>query len=416
MRKNSSLIRNIALIAICLVFGYACKKEKTTDVPIGKVLKGTFYIDLFEEGEIEAVNSISISSPSISWRYGNLKITEMVKDGEEVKANDTLIVFDQAEVQKGIVDAEGRLEISRSELERMIAQQQSDLEDLEANYEVSQISQEISKIRLDAAGYESTIKKREIQLNLEKADISLEGAKEQIENRKKIQQEELKQKNLSIQQDISQLNEANETLKKLFVIAPSPGIAIISHNWNSGRKFQVGDQCWSGFPIIQLPDLSKLKATVRINEVDIAKITKGMDVEVKPDAFSDSLFQGTITSIANLAVNKDNTKIKVFPVEIVLNQTSKSLLPGLTVSCRILINKIENALFIPLEALIVENEKNFVYKKTRSGFEKTEVQVGERNTNHIIITEGLSEKDEIALSNPVVSEEKAGEPEKSNDK
>ena len=416
MRKNSSLIRNIALIAICLVFGYACKKEKTTDVPIGKVLKGTFYIDLFEEGEIEAVNSISISSPSISWRYGNLKITEMVKDGEEVKANDTLIVFDQAEVQKGIVDAEGRLEISRSELERMIAQQQSDLEDLEANYEVSQISQEISKIRLDAAGYESTIKKREIQLNLEKADISLEGAKEQIENRKKIQQEELKQKNLSIQQDISQLNEANETLKKLFVIAPSPGIAIISHNWNSGRKFQVGDQCWSGFPIIQLPDLSKLKATVRINEVDIAKITKGMDVEVKPDAFSDSLFQGTITSIANLAVNKDNTKIKVFPVEIVLNQTSKSLLPGLTVSCRILINKIENALFIPLEALIVENEKNFVYKKTRSGFEKTELQVGERNTNHIIITEGLSEKDEIALSNPVVSEEKAGEPEKSNDK
>ena len=416
MRKNSSLIRNTALIVICLVFGYACKKEKTTDVPIGKVLKGTFYIDLFEEGEIEAVNSISISSPSISWRYGNLKITEMVKDGEEVKANDTLIVFDQAEVQKGIVDAEGRLEISRSELERMIAQQQSDLEDLEANYEVSQISQEISKIRLDAAGYESTIKKREIQLNLEKADISLEGAKEQIENRKKIQQEELKQKNLSIQQDISQLNEANETLKKLFVIAPSPGIAIISHNWNSGRKFQVGDQCWSGFPIIQLPDLSKLKATVRINEVDIAKITKGMAVEVKPDAFSDSLFQGTITSIANLAVNKDNTKIKVFPVEIVLNQTSKSLLPGLTVSCRILINKIENALFIPLEALIVENEKNFVYKKTRSGFEKTEVQVGERNTNHIIITEGLSEKDEIALSNPVVSEEKAGEPEKSNDK
>ena len=416
MKKIALLFRNVALISACVIFGYACKKEKTTEVPIGKVAKGTFYIDLFEEGEIEAVNSTSISSPTISWRYGNLKITEMVKDGEEVKANDTLIVFDQAEVQKGIVDAEGRLEISRSELERMTAQQQSDLEDLEANYEVAQISQEISKIRLEAAGYESTIKKREIQLNLERADISLDGAKEQIENRKKIQQEELKQKKLSIQQDISQLNEANETLKKLFVIAPSPGIAIISHNWSSGRKFQVGDQCWSGFPIIQLPDLSKLKATVRINEVDIAKITKGMKVEVKPDAFSDSLFAGTVVSIANLAVNKDNTKIKVFPVEIVLDQASSSLLPGLTVSCRILINKIENALYIPLEALFTEGEKNFAYKKTRSGYEKTEVQVGVRNTNHIIITEGLEEKDEIALSNPVVKEEKTGGTAKSNEK
>lgn len=416
MRKKTSLLKDIALTVVCITFGYACQKEKTSEVPIGKVTKGTFYIDLFEEGEIEAVNSTSISSPTISWRYGNLKITEMVKDGEEVKTNDTLIVFDQAEVQKGIVDAEGRLEISRSELERMIAQQESDLEDLEANYEISQISHEISKIRLEAAGYESTVKKKEIQLNLEKADISLEGAREQIENRKKIQREELKQKNLSIQQDISQLNEANETLKKLFVIAPSPGIVIISHNWSSDRKFQVGDQCWSGFPIIQLPDLSKLKATVRINEVDIAKIAKGLKVEVKPDAFSDSVFPGTVTSIANLAVNKDNTKIKVFPVEIVLDQTSPSLLPGLTVSCRILINKIENALYIPLEALITEGEKTFVYKKTRSGFEKTEIRVGERNTNHTVVTEGLKEKDEIALSNPVVTDEKATEPAKSNEK
>jgi RND family efflux transporter MFP subunit len=392
-------------LIICSIFTTSCRKEEKSAIPTAKATKGIFYIDMYEEGEIEAIRSLNISSPSISWRYGNLKITQMVKDGEEVKAGDTLIIFDPSEVQKGIIEAEGRLEINRAELERMDAQQQSDLEELKADYEVARISHKISKIRLEAAGYESEIKKKEIQLNLDKAEISLDRAKEQIDNRIKIQKEEIKQKNLSIEQDKSRLNESYETLEKLHVTTPAPGIAIISRNWNSGKKFQVGDQCWSGFPVIQLPDLSNLKAVVKINEVDIGKISKGLKVEIKPDAFSDSIFTGSVNAIANLAVNKDNTKIKVFPIEIILDKTSPKLLPGLTVSCRILINKIEDAVYIPIEALITEADKFYVYRKKGASFEKTEVETGERNSDHIIITNGLSENDEVALTDPSLEEE-----------
>lgn len=400
---------NLYFLLLIITIYFACGEEKkeTGEVPAGSVLRGTFFIDIYEEGEVEAVNSINISSPAISWRYGNLKITELVKDGQEVKAGDTLIVFDQSEVQRGIVEAEGRLEISKAELEKLIAQHQSDMEELKADYEVTRISQEISKIRFESAAYESEIKKKEIQLNLEKADIALERAKEQIDNRLKVQQEEIKQKNLSIQQDQSQLREANETLEKLHVITPSPGIAIISRNWSTGNKYQIGDQCWSGTPLIQLPDLSSLKATVKIHEVDIAKISKGLKVEIKPDAFSDSIFTGAVNSIANLAVNKDrNSKIKVFPVEILIDQTNENLLPGLTVSCRILIDQIEDVLYIPLDAVFMEGDKTYVYKKTRSGYDKTEVETGVNNSDYIIITKGLDEKDVIALINPFMEKDK----------
>ncbi|MDD2246192.1 MAG: HlyD family efflux transporter periplasmic adaptor subunit [Proteiniphilum sp.] len=401
--KNFSKI--LILIVVCSLTFVACKKKETQQIPVGKVTQGTLFIDLYEEGEIEAINSVNIVAPMISWRYGNLKITELVKDGEEVKAGDTLIVFDPSEVLKGIVEAESSLEIAQAEFDKMKAQQQSELEELRAAYEVTRISHEISKIRFESAGYESDIKKKEIQLNLDKAEIALERAEEQIENRIKIQKEEIKQKNLSIMQFQSRLDEARETLQKLSVVTPSSGIAILSKNWSSNNKFQIGDQCWSGFPIIQLPDLSSLKATVKINEVDIAKISKGLKVEIKPDAFSDSVFSGTVNSIANLAVNKDeSSKIKVFPVEILLNESDKNLLPGLTVSCRIIMDKVENVLFIPLDALFTEGDISFVYKRKGTGYEKTEIETGINNTDYIVVERGLKKGEEIALVNPFAKE------------
>jgi HlyD family secretion protein len=393
------------LIFFCSLALTACKKKETQQIPIGKVTQGTLFIDLYEEGELEAINSTTIVAPSISWRYGDLKITELVKDGQEVKAGDTLITFDPSEVLKGIVDAESNLEIVLADFEKMKAQQQSELEELRAAYEVTRISHEISKIRFESAGYESDIKKKEIQLNLDKAQIALERAKEQIDNRIKIQKEEVKQKQLSIMQYESRLKEAHETLRKLFVVSPSSGIAILSRNWSSNNKYQIGDQTWSGSPIILLPDLSALKAIVKINEVDISKIKEGLNVEIKPDAFSESVFTGTVQTIANLAVNKDNSsKIKVFPVEILLNESDKNLLPGLTVSCRIIIDKVDDVLYIPLDALFLEEGKSYVFKKKGTDYEKTEIETGISNSDYIVVTNGLNKGDEIALVHPFAQE------------
>lgn len=407
MTKLTAKFLSVAFAVLISSMGFlSCKKEKTKDVPLATVQQGIFYLDLYEEGEIEAINSINLSSPNLSWRFGNLKITQIVKDGSEVHKGDTVIVFDPSEVQKGIVEAESRLQMNMAELDRMQAQQQSDLEDLQADYDVSRISQEISKIRFESAVYEANIKKQEIKLNLDKANIALNRAKEQLDNRIKIQKEEIRQKQLSINQDEARLEEAKETLKKLFIVSPEPGIVIINRSWSTGNKYQVGDQCWSGMPLIQLPDLSLLRATVKINEVDISKIKKGLAVEIKPDAYSESMFKGEVTGVANLAVNKDNkSKIKVFPVEIKLNETSDKLMPGLSVSCRIIFDQIEDAIYIPLEALHNEGDKYFVYKKTAGGYEKTMIEVGESNANFIVVTKGLLVKEKVALANPIVIDE-----------
>lgn len=394
-------IKSLALPLLLMGAMSACDKKPSSQVPEAEVVQGTFYVDIHEEGEIEALNSINISSPNLPWRFGNLKIADIVIDGADVKAGDTLITFDPSEVRKAILDYEDRLVVNNAELEKMLAQHELEMEELNADYEVTRISHEITRMQLESAAHESDIKRREIKVNLDKADISLNRAKEQIENRRKIQIEEVKQKRLSIRQDEDRLAEARRTLDRLFIIAPAPGIAIISHNWSTNNKFEVGDQCWSSQQLLQLPDLSKVKAKVQINEVDISKITNGLKVEVRPDAFSDSTFTGYVATVANLAQNKNrNTNIKVFPVEIIINEYHKNLLPGLTVSCRIIVDEIPNVTYIPIEALHVEGDRSYVYKKTVSGYDKAEVQTGRANADYVIIESGLDKGDKVALLDP----------------
>ena len=397
--------KSIILSSILLMMACASDKEESK-IPEAKVQEGTFQVDLYEEGQIEAFSSININAPNISWRFGNLKIAELVEDGTQVKAGDTVCVFDPSEVNKAILESEDRLIVSRAEMEKMMAQHQLDMENLQAEYRTSEITFEITRMQLESAAHESDIKRREIELNLEKAGIALERAKEQIENRRRIQQEEQKQMQLSIDEDEARLKEAHETLDKLSMVSPSDGIAIISHNWSTQNKYQIGDQMWPNNTLMQLPNLSKLKTKININEVDISYITRDLRVEVKPDAFSDSTFTGRVIHVANLAVNKDNnSNIKVFPVEILLDQAHKNLLPGLTVSCRVVIDEIEDVQYIPLEALHTEGNIKYVYRRKGGEYERVEVQTGLTNSDYVIITEGLKRNDHVALIDPTKLEE-----------
>jgi HlyD family secretion protein len=396
------------IIFLLLLLGLAsCKTKVVTEVTTTLVKRGTFTEEITEQGTVRAINSINITSPSISYRFGNsLKITSVVSDGTEVNKGDTVLAFDPSEIKKSIIDSEQKLEIANAEFEKLKATQQSEIEDLEADLEISNISFEISKINFEQSTYESDITKKEIKLKLETANIALDRAKEQIENRKKIQREDLHQKALSIKQLTAVLDEATSTIKNLFVLSPAPGIAIIEENWMTNQKWAVGDQPYPGTKIIELPDLNGMMAVVNINEVDVAKILPGKKVKITPDAYSDTTFTGEVTSVANLAQNQDyDSKIKIFPVVIKINGKSKNLMPGLTVSCKILINEVPDTVFIPIIAVFKDQGSEFVYVKSGSGFDRKNIKVGASNTDFVIVSEGLKGNEEIALNDPYINKE-----------
>ncbi len=384
----------------------ACGSRVMNEVQTTVAKMGKFSEELTEEGTIRAVKSVNINAPNISYRYGGLKITNIISDGKEVAKGDTVIIFDPSEIKKAIIDAEQKLQIANAEFEKLKATQESEIEDLESDLEITRISQEISKINFEQAVYESDVTRKEIKLKLETANISLARAREQIENKKKIQREDIFQKNLSIKQLKSTLEDANRSLRSLFVVSPGNGIAILKNNWMTDQKWQISDQPYSGTSLIELPDLNEMMAEVNINEVDITKITPGLTVQVKPDAYSDTTFSGKVITVANLAQTKDSkTRIKVFPIQVQIDGRSGSLLPGLTVSCKILISEKPNVLYIPVEAIFKEQADEFVYVRTNSGFKRRDIKIGSVNTDFAVVTDGLKENEEIALTDPFFNKE-----------
>ena len=401
-------MNKVIILLLCIEL-ISCKgKNAVQKVQTTHVKKGTFTEELDEVGNVKAVNSTNINAPNISYRYGGLKITKITSDGKEVAKGDTVILFDPSEIKKAIINAQQQLEIANAELEKLKATQQSEIEDLESDLEISRISQEISKINLEQAIYDSEVTKKEINLKLETANIALAHAKEQIENKKKIQQQEVYQKTLNIKQLKATLDDATRSVNSLYVISPTSGIAIIRDNWLTNQKWQVGDQPWSGTSLIELPDMAAMMAEVKINEVDIAKVAPDLKAEIKPDAFSDSTFKGKVTTVANLAQNKDSkSKIKIFPVQIAIDRKSKNLLPGLTVSCKIIIREITDVLYIPVDAIFKDQMNDYVYVRTNSGFSKKSVKIGPVNSDFAIVLEGLKENEELALTDPYLNKEES---------
>ena len=384
----------LPLILLVVLFINGCSNKTDSAIQTCKVKKGNFDIEVVETAELSAVNAMNISSPAMSWRYGVQKIIKIVTDGAEVKKGDTVIIFDPSEVQKVISDAKAELEIANADLQKLLAEQELKLDELNADLKTAQLSYEISKIELELASYESDVRKKEIQLNLDKAKLDLEKAKQVIENQKKINIEDINQSNVKIRQLENNLNDADQTLKDLTVTSPAKGIAIIRQNWSTGNKYQVGDQTWSGNPMIDLPDLSQIKAVAKINEVDISKIKLKQKSIIRLDAFSDTAFSGIVTSIANLAVGKtDKTqKIKVFPVEIVINGSSKLLMPGMTVS-------------VKMEAAFKKDNEDFVYIKKGGGYKKQIIETAQVNNDYVVVSKGIEDGDILALADPSTKKE-----------
>ena len=81
-------------------------------------------------------------------------------------------------------------------------------------------------------------------------------------------------------------------------------------------------------------------------------------------------------------------------------------------SCRIIVDEIPNVCYVPLEALHIEGDRSYVYKKTVGGYDKVDVKTGATNSDYVIIESGLDEDDVVALVDPTLVAQKDKEEKK----
>ena len=159
--------------------------------------------------------------------------------------------------------------------------------------------------------------------------------------------------------------------------------------------------------VAELPDLSAMISKTYINEIDISKIKVGQKVQIGIDAFPEKKFTGTVTEVANIGEQLQNSNAKVYEVKIVIKEFDSILRPAMTTKNKILTDIVNNVLFIPIEAVFNNDSVTFVYKKDGGSAVKQQVVVGQSNENEIIIKAGLQEKDVVLLVPPEKSDKLA---------
>jgi HlyD family secretion protein len=115
----------------------------------------------------------------------------------------------------------------------------------------------------------------------------------------------------------------------------------------------------AGTVISTVADLGTMLVKAGINEVDIGKIHLGQETRVTLDAFPRVLFKGRISRIAPAARIDD--QVKVFDVEIALDELGHELRTGMTANIEIRGETREQVLTVPVESVFIRGEEEMVY-------------------------------------------------------
>ena len=185
-----------------------------------------------------------------------------------------------------------------------------------------------------------------------------------------------------------------ENLEDYTVKSPINGTVI-------EKLVKAGDTIDAGAKLCTIYDLSYLKMTMNVDELDINKISVGQDVTITADAVEGKTFAGKVTKI-NMAGTTTNG-VTTYPVEVQIDNPDEDLLPGMNVSTEIVVSQADDVIAIPVGA---GTRGNMVLVKTGAnssedpsipeGYEYVEVETGISNDSYVEIKSGINEGDEIA--------------------
>ncbi|HLP16066.1 MAG TPA: efflux RND transporter periplasmic adaptor subunit [Bacteroidota bacterium] len=396
----------VALIIILFVYAI----PETASVASTTAKKTDFSVSISVSGEIRAANSVTLTTPRT--RAGQLQIVYLVPEGTTIKAGDEVMRFATTDVDKQIADKQNDLSIARSDYEKMIADQGYRNSDQDASLTNAELTYEQAKLQVEKMKFESDVARKEADISLQKSRIAWEQTKKKIATQVIVDKTETSKFMLRIRQIESDIKRANDEKVLYTMKAPIPGLVVYEINWNTGRKISVGNTPWPGMSLVSLPDLSKMQVVTNINEVDISKVKKGQKVKIALDAFPDKQFTGTVEEVGTIGQQKSQgSSLKTFEVIIGIHGTDPILKPGMTTGNEILIETIPQAVSVPIESVFDKEGRTVVYLMNSARPRQQEVKVGVKNSNNIVITEGVREGDKVALRDPTVKETKA--PEKS---
>ena len=171
----------------------------------------------------------------------------------------------------------------------------------------------------------------------------------------------------------NKLSNTQDSVDDYTITAPISG-TVITKNVKVGDKISKSSSGTTTMAVIY--DLSTMTLEMSVDELDVSSIKVGQSVEITADAVEGETFTGTVTNVS--LQSSYSNGVTNYPVTVTLDDTG-SLLPGMNVDAKIILDSSENALVIPASALMRGNR---VYvKKSSDSTENADTQRNDSSDN-----------------------------------
>lgn len=153
----------------------------------------------------------------------------------------------------------------------------------------------------------------------------------------------------------------------------------------------------SGTTVLRLLDTSQLFLEVGVDEIDIRHVQVGQGATVTVDAYPELFLPGTVVEVG--IVPDKQGQVVVFPVKIELDELDPRVRVGMSAEAKITVQKAENALIVPSEAITQGRGRTSVMMVVGDALKEVPVSTGLSDGFMTEIIEGLREGDKILVSN-----------------
>ena len=352
-------------------------------------------------GVLRAAESDQVGAPPLPdvWEY---RIATMAPEGGAVKKGDVILTFDTNDLVQKLEEKKAERDGAAKQIEKR--QLELDLRKKDLEYQAAEAEARKKKAELKVDIPENLAKANELQqtrldLALAIREVAyLEGRRDAAARAAKAELESLAQK---LERAKGRVADYEDRIARMTVRAPRDGTVLYLTNWRDEKK-KVGDSCWRGEQIMEVPNLEKILVKGEVDEAEVSKLREGEPVSFRLEAHPDVTFNGRLVVVGR-TVTRQSPKVpkKVVKVDVALDTADPlRMRPGMRVRGSIETARVPKALLLALETVFPSARGPIVYRATWRGFETAPVKLGRRNEKYVEVLGGLREGDAVLQKAP----------------
>jgi HlyD family secretion protein len=336
-----------------------------------------------------------------------LVLMNLIASGTAVKKGDVVAQIDAQAVLDHIDDISASIIQAESDVKKRRAEQAIDWENLQQSIRVTKSEMEKAKLDASAAEIRTDVDREILKLSVEEAEAKYKQQLADLKTQQRAFDSEIKILEITLQRHRNHRERHQADVQKFTLRAPMDGLAVMQTIYRRGQMGQIqeGDEVSPGQPFMRVVNLASMQVDASVSQTESEDLRLNQDVKVHFDAFPDLVLKGKVFSVGAIATagfRSSGQYVRTIPVHLSFDNTDPRVIPDLTVSGDVTLERKANVITLPLEAIHEgKGGTSVVYVWKGDQTEMRKVKLGITSATTAEIVEGVNAGDVVLLSAPV---------------